>query len=228
MYGWIIAIVVVLVAGIVWMSRGPKDSAVLREKYLLSLTDYLEGRKEPLEGFNNSYRITFSHEGFEFNFEDIEDAGIRTTFYKGFLTVKSRSRLSLTFTEKEAATFRTKAKTIKDLSSGWGMDSVLVHLPPELKRFGVYTNDPPRAGKLVADSRVTGILADCSNEDKFGHPLMSMEIIDGMLILRFHPPGILKPTLYDLRHNVTTIDPFLDDMAYIVKKLNAIEAEMTS
>ncbi len=196
-----------------------------RKRYLEALAKYLEGRLEVLTEPENSYRIHFDYEGHSFLYEDLVDLGFQTKFYKGYIKVPTPRRFTLSFTEKPRSSIKVNVKGLSDFTTLWADDSGPVRLPKELKEFNVFSNDPQKAIKLLEYEDVIEVFAQFKNLDPLGHPVMSLEIVEGVVTLRFHPPGELKPNISDLMNNVSIIDEYLDRLLVVIKRLKSIKDE---
>ena len=216
---WVLVIILIFGA-LVFLNLHSPNREDVREKYLEDLTRFLEGRKEKLEQPDNSFRIVFQHNDREFSFEDIEDYGFQTSAYKGFLKRQTTSKLTMSFTEGTKAMLRSEGQTVQD---GWIDHSGEVRMKKPLNRFHLYTNNAEVASKLINDLEVFNVFKEFMNEDMRGHPIMSLEILEGVITLRFHPQGYLKPNLIDLRSNVTTIERFFDKLVLVEDKLSQID-----
>ncbi|MBZ0167214.1 MAG: hypothetical protein K8I00_10450, partial [Candidatus Omnitrophica bacterium] len=96
----IIGVIMFFVGGIMWLNTGSPSKKKSREQLLNDLTRVLEGTMVPLEGFENSYRINFSFEGYAFRYEDVESVGFKDKIYKSYLKIDTDTKLSLNFGEK--------------------------------------------------------------------------------------------------------------------------------
>ena len=216
-----VLIIILIFGALVFLNTSSSGREDVREKYLDDLARFLEGKKEKLEQPENSFKIIFHHDDREFVFEDIEDYGFQTSNYKGVLKRQTTSKLTMSFTERTKSMFRTDRQTVQD---GWIDHSGEMRMGKPLDRFHLYTNNAEVAAGLISDSEVFNVFKGFMNVDMRGHPVMSLEIIEGVITLRFHPRGNLKPNLIDLRNNVTTIENFFDKLVLVENKLSQLDS----
>lgn len=210
-----------MIGGILYLTHLLTQNKNNRDKTLQELADLLEGKLEPMEGFPNSFKIEFTYNGKPFVYEDIEDVLGNQPHYRGFLKYKTSTNLVLSFTEKSRTQMRSNVQSLQDVvSNPWGINQVndLVS-PPDLKEFTIFTNKTPQANTLLAHEGVVKVFARYKNVDVRGHPVMSLEIVEGVLLLRFHSSPELKPNLFDLRNNAASIEPHLDHMRVVIDRL---------
>lgn len=228
----ILAIVIIagMIIGIVLLSRRTGDEKSGRKEYLEALAKFLDVPLEQGEGTAGNgdvYRVKFKYEGRDVMFEDVEDRTFeKEIFREGFLKTRTSSQLTLNFTEKAHATIRTNIQNIKDLRHGWAQESRDIVLPKALKEFGVYTNNPLLVKRLVADDRIVNLMKSYKNRDSRGHAVMSLEVIGGEIVLKFHAPGMdLVPNLWDLQDNVTAIEKYLKAQGQLASKIDSLQKE---
>lgn len=193
------------------------------EKKLERLRDFLNGQMEPIDNYPNSYRIKFVYEGQRFEFEAIEDPGFKTHAYKGSLKIKSHSQLSLSFMERERTTIYSEVGTSAEIINPLQTQSD-VRVPSTLKEFKIFTSNVRQANYLLADSDIVNVFTSLKNLDPRGHPVMSLDIKEGMIVLVFHPTGQLKPSLAELLSNVKLIQGYTEKLIVLVRMLNYLEA----
>lgn len=208
--------VVLLVAGIIvaimFLSRGSSDKQETREEYLRSLTKFVGGVQEPMEDPEDSYRIFFRHGGVKFTFEDVKEHGLGELVYsRGYIKAPTPFLLSLAFLEK------SKSSLISPSSGG------IVDLPEKLREFIVVTDKPAEVNKLFLLDDVVKVFAKFKDRDPRGHPMGSLEIKNGVLILRLHAPNeVLKPNILGLQCDVCSIEDYLDKMLIVIKGLEEV------
>ena len=194
--------------------------------YLNALAKYLEGRVTPLT--DNSYQILFLYEGKNFIFEDVEDVAIHKTIFKGLLKLKVDRPFTLSFMERPRTAIRSNiSSTTSEFTTVWAEDSGAVRSPKALSEFQIMTNNPQMANLLLADQESVAVFARFKNQNNRGLPVMSLEILEGVLTLKFHSTEDLKPALMDLQHNVTRIDEYLDQMLIVLKKVQALQVDQS-
>ena len=219
------AIVVVLMIGaIIYLSSGglggKRDK---RKSYLEEMVKFLEAPLEKIEGEENSYCIKFQYKGREFIYEDIEEAGFKKSVFCGVLRAKTPFDLNLALTERGRPSMREGITSIQDVTSPWLQNVGKVLTPPELKEFSVFTNNMKAANALLSDGQILKILLRYKNIDSRGHPVMSLEFINGMMALRFHSTGGLVPSLFDLQGNASSIEDYLNKFLVILDKLQKLK-----
>ncbi len=215
----IILLIVGLIVAIGFFSRESPYNENLRKKYLEAMADFLEGRLEKLQRYDNSYKISFFYKEKAFCFEDIEEPGFGRHTYKGYLKAPTPARLTLSFTEQSRSGMRSQISSLSEIAAGGSQDKGRVDLPKALKEFQVYTNDPENANKLLADAGIVKVFAHFKNMDPRGHPVMSLEIIEGVVTLKFHPAEDLTPNLSGLKSNVSSIEGYLDELIPLIDKI---------
>ena len=221
--GWIIAIIIAAIIFFNRMFKGPKDS---RQQYLDAIAKLLGGAVVFLEGYDNSYKIDFNYKGINFTYNDIEDPGFQARAYRGVLKAKTNDDLIMSFTESSRANFRSTATSISEVATPWIKNVDKVRLSKELQDFVAFTNNVSRANVLLADEQIAKIFLKFKNIDSRGHPIMSLEILEGILTLKFHPWGSgLHPNLFDLQNSPSAIEPYLEKMLVIINKINRLKAD---
>lgn len=221
----IIGVLVVLVLAMLYLLRVP-TSAVQRSKYLQAMAHFFEGQLLPIDESENSYRINFKYRGYECLYEDIELSGLRSgsSTYLGSLKVKTSSSLSLTFTERSRTQIRSTVQSLDEIAnSRWGTIEGQVRLPKVLEEFHAYSNNVPWATEFFNDSKILKLFYSYKNRDSRGHPLMSLQIIDGVVGLEFHSSGDLKPSILVLEHNVTAAESYLQELIAVAQVLEAFD-----
>lgn len=209
----IIGVVIFFIAGIMFMNTGTSSKKKSREDLLKDLARVLEGKMVPIEGYQNSFRIGFEFEGYNFNYEDIEAAGFKDKIYKSYLKINTTSKLTLTFGEKKRTQLIEHAKTNQH---------GVVRLPKELQDFGGYSNNPPFAEAFLDDLKVLKIFKKFRDVDTWGRPMMPIKISTGTIIMEFDSTGrsIHKALRYVTE--TTLIEEYLDDMIVLIKKLEGL------
>ncbi|MDP2653526.1 MAG: hypothetical protein Q8Q08_05775 [Candidatus Omnitrophota bacterium] len=218
---WIILLGIITLGVIIWLSTltGKKDK---RRRYLEALADYVESRLEPLEGYPNSFRIRCNFAGNEFVYEDIVDRAPGNVANRVFLKGPSPTTLTLSLTEKPRTTIRADVQSFADMKTPWVNAAEKLVLPPELKMFSAFTNDPLLAGLLLEDGKVLKAFVSCKNVDALGHPVCSLEIKEGTVIMGFHPRTEMKPSLAELYHSPPVIADYLERAAAPVERLKKL------
>ena len=219
----IIVLVAAALGVIIFLARDTSTPEVKRRRYLQSLAEHLESSVEPIDGKDNSFKIHFQHQGQDFIFEDMEDYKLeKEIFYKGYLRLKSRKGLMLSFTERPRTQFRSDADSLSDMISPWSNKPQKVHLPKGLADFNVYTNNPDLVNRLLEDPAVVDAFVKSKDSSSRGSPVMSLEVMDGSIVLRFHE-GNLHPQLDDIRYNPSSIDQYTNRLLAIQRRSSEIE-----
>jgi hypothetical protein len=125
----------------------------------------------------------------------------------------------MSFTEQTKAMLRSEGHKLQD---GWVDYSGGVKMREPLNIFHLHTNNSEVAKILLNDPEVFNIFKGFINFDSRGHPMMSLEVLDGVITLRFHSQGALEPNLLDLRSNVTTIENYFDRIVTLENKLMSL------
>lgn len=230
---WIVIIVFVLLAGIVLLNSNvllrkqtrPTGSSPQgasgrgeEEQFLHSLEKFLEGKLRPVEGQPGGWQIDFFFEGQSFVYEDVIDRGFKEDARKGYLKTRIHADFSLYFTEKpRSTTIKTDVLISSQIPDGPIRQDAWVALPPSLKGLDVQTNNIRLANKLLANAKVVDILLEFRNVDSRGYPSMSWKIVDGMMILEFHPAQGKIPNYHDLIVRGSSVEDYLEKLTKIVR-----------
>ena len=219
-------IVVGMIAAIIILNRMFKGPADNRQYYLQTIAKLLGGTLEQLEGSDNSFKIDFIYHGINFTYSDIEDTGYKERTYRGILRAQTHDDLIMSFTESSRAQLRADVTSISDVLAPWGKNVDKVRLTKELKDFVAFTNHASKANALMADEQILKIFLKFKNMNSRGHPIMSLEILEGALTLKFHPAGSgLNPNLFDLQNSPSSIASYLEKMLVIINKINQLKAD---
>ncbi len=228
----IILVFILLTGGLVYfMIRSSTGEKKQRNDYLQAMAHFFEGELIPIAEHDNSFRINFKYRGYECLYEEIELSGLRpgTTSHLGFLKVKTPGRLNLTFSERARTQIRSNAQTLDDVSNArWGTFVGQVRLPKALEEFHAYTNNPQWANNFFNDPKMLKLFTSYKNRDSRGHPLMSLQIVDGVISLEFHSIGGLKPSLLILEYNVTAAEAYLQELIVLAEALKRTDGEKSS
>lgn len=212
---WIILIVIVLIiAGIVLLSRQPSGSKKTRKEFWDELQKYLDAQLEPIPEYENSYRVRFTYEGQEFVFEEIEMKGFQDVVLKGYLRAQTPTKLNLAFSEKKTA------RSFRAEEEGSGRK---VSLPQPLQTFNAFTNNRDLCNKLMGDSKIAALFVSLKNVDSRGYPIMPIRIENGLVSLEFNSAKMIQPNLNALKNSVSSIEDYLEKMSLIVDKLREKE-----
>ena len=215
---WIVIIVFVLLAGIILLNSNILLRKPTPEQFVQSLAKFLEGKLRPIEGQPESFQIDFFFGGQPFVYEDVPDRGFKEQARKGYLKTGVHSDFTLYFTEKpRSTTIKTDLVISSQIADGPVRPDASVVLPPSFKGLDVQTNNIRLANKLLANARIVDILLKFRNVDSRGYPSMSWRIVDGVMILEFHPAERKIPNYRTLTGRVSSIEDYLEELAKIVR-----------
>lgn len=216
----LVILVIVFAVGVIFLTTSPPGRKKSRKDFLESLRVFLDGKLEPIEGSENAFRIRFTHEGKEFVYEDHEEEGIKEVVFRSYLKTKTASRLTLNFMEKETGhSFKSDVVLISGVNEESAQKDVKVKIPKLFEVFSIITNNPTLTNNLFSDTKVVSIFSEFKNVDHRGHPFMALKIIEGMIILEFHPSGSLFPPPLSQHNNIPMIEKYLDSLNHISSKL---------
>lgn len=223
---WIVTIVLALLAGIILLKSNVLFHKATREQFLHAMEKFLEGKLRPIDGQPGGMQIDFFFEGQPFVYEDVIDRGFKEAACKGCLKTRVHADFSLYFTEKpRSTTMKFDVLIASRIPDGPTLPDVRVVLPPSFKGLDVQTNNIRLANKLLANARSVDLLLEFRNIDSRGSPSMSWKIIDGMMILEFHPAGRKIPNYHDLTGRVSSIEDYLEELVKIVRFFKELSSE---
>ncbi len=224
MHPLVAVLIIAIMGGIIYLSRSSETPEEARKKFLKKLGLFLEAEPAfPEENGGAVAVIQFVSGGRDFLYEDVEDRTLEKDIYRqAFLKTQTRSKLSLTFSEKNRSTIRADISNIENLKSGWAQASGII-LPPLLSEFSLFSNHYHMAQELMRDPRVEKIFARYKNRGDRGHPIMSLEVKAGQIRLKFHPPGDLIPNIYSLQQDFSSIGGYLDEIIALADILEALQ-----
>ena len=215
---WIIIIVLVFLAGIILLNSNVPSREPTREQFLRSMEKILEGKLRPVEGQPENFQIDFFFEGQAFVYEDVIDRGFKEAARKGYLKTRIHADFSLYFSEKpRSTTMKTDVFISSQIPDGPTRPDAWVALPPSLKGLDVQTNNIRLANKLLANPKIVDVLLEFRSVDSRGYPSMSWKIMDGLMILEFHPAERKIPSYHDLTSRISSIDDYLEELTKIVR-----------
>ncbi len=216
----IVGIVIALVVGIVYLSNDmeKKDS---RKKHLAELVKLLDAQMEEISGRANSFALHFTYKSVPFIYEDIEDSIFEKVIYRAFLRVKLPINFNVVFIEEIKSSFRNQPVSLIKGSSA--QETNQIDSPRVFKEFSIFSNRPDVAAALFADDSAVRIFAKFKNKDTRGKPELALDIVDGVLTLKFYPLGQqMEPTVFDLRHNPSLIENYLEDMLVVYRQVKKV------
>src|SRR3989338_1975473 len=219
----LILLICAVIYGIIFLSGFFVNRERLRTVYLDEIKKWLGGTIAPLEQYPNSFKLDFVYENVEFTLEDIIEPGIKRYVYRIYLKAKTKSKLELSFTEKERSELKSDIMRSSDIPVTASSAGAKVVMPAELRMFNVITNSPARVNALFTDEKVYNVMCSFRNPGLRGHPSMSFAIHAGTVVLEFHESGLLKPNVFELQDNYTVIEKYLDKLLILINKLNELK-----
>ncbi|MFA5261908.1 MAG: hypothetical protein WC450_11835 [Candidatus Omnitrophota bacterium] len=217
-------LIVLLIVGLVIFIYIKKDTSksVDAKKYLKAMAKFLGQGKAVQSDEPYPQRIDFMYEGKPFIFEHVEESvsGGKKR-HRAFLKAETPLPLTLDFTERSRTSIRVSLDSMLDVAN----PQTLAHipLPKGLSDFVLSTNDRLKAIELLSDEKILKIFESFKNRDSVGHPVMSLEIVEGFVILHFHPPGGLKPSLLNLQLNVSSIEEYIKKILPLIVKMTEMK-----
>ena len=217
-------LIVLVVVGVVVFALFKKDSGESKnaKQYLKAMAKFLGQGQAVQPDVPSPQRIDFMYEGNRFIFEHIEEpvSGGKVV-HRACLKGESPFPLTMGFTERTRQSIRVNLETLMDLSNPYVSGQIPV--PKSLNEFEISTNDRRKAVDLLSDEKIVKIFESFKNRDAVGHPVMSIEIVEGFVILHFHPPGGLQPSLLNLQLNVSSIQDYIRKMLPLLEKLKVMK-----
>ena len=198
------------------MTTDPKQK---RQQFLKRFGGLVGAQPQPLAGHENSYLFRFTFEGREYVFEDIEEPGLGQPTYSGVLKTATPVRLTLTFMEKTRSSIRSNITSVEEITDTWGHTKKRIHLPKTLDEFAAFCDDVERGSRLMRQETVVREFAKYKAMDNRGVPVESLEIIDGVVALRYHNRPELKPSLMALYHAPQIIENHLRSLNVVAREL---------
>lgn len=220
----ILGVLIFAVAVFLFAGKNPERK---RLNALNALAHLLESSVQEMEGQENSFKIPFNYKGKEFVFEDIEEAGFHMqAFNRALLKLKTPVNLTIGFSERDLATVKDNLSSIEELRNPWMQNVGKVIVPKELIRFNISTNNHQLTSALLADTVVLKTFEKYKDTDSRGHPVMSLEVVEGFVILKLHTVGGIRPSLLNLYNNVSVIEQYLERLLTIGNKIEEFEREL--
>ena len=216
--------IVLLVAGLAIFVFLKKDTSKSSDnkRYLKSMAKFLGQGKTAQSDDPYPQRIDFMYEGNRFIFEHIEESvSGGKTLHRACLKAETPLPLTLNFTERSRQSMRVSLESLLDVANPYAAGQIPV--PKSLGEFELSTNDRLKTVELLNDEKILKIFESFKNRDAVGHPIMSLEIVEGFVILHFHPPGGLKPGLLNLQLNVSSIEDYLRKLLPLITKLKEMK-----
>ena len=226
MHTTLVVLLVFGVIAVIFLTMG-SDAQARRRHALQSLSKLLGAPLESMVGEENSFRIFFKYQGRECTYEDTEEKGFKgQIFRRGILKVKTAVKLTIGFSERDSATVKENVETFADISNPWAQNVGRLSVPKALERFNVFTNNNQLVNMLFTDEVALKTFERFKNVDSRGPPVMSLEVFDGVLGLKFHSAGGLNPSLVNFHGNVSSIEEYLSKISVLAEKIEAIERDI--
>lgn len=208
---WIVFFVIaLLVGGILFIAQETHENKKSKKSYLEELEKFVEGKLEPLAERPDSFRIIFKYQGKEFIYEDLEVQGFQESLHKAYLRGKTNSGLTLYATEKEKSTrIRTDIFIASEIPDEPIAEDQKVIIPKGLGDLNIHTNDIELTNALLSDFRMLKIILDFKNTAPGGSSFLSLKVLNGVVILEFYPVSQFKPSLQELKGNISQIENYL-------------------
>ncbi len=215
---WTISVICILLAAIVILNSNLGTPRQTQEQFLQSLTDFLEGTLRPIDGQPGGFQIEFFFQGQSFSYEDVPDRGFKEAVRKGYLKTSVHKDFTLYFTEKpRSTTIKTDVLIVSRIPNEPIRPDNRVMLPPSFEGLDVRTNDFKLANRLFSSPKIIDILLGFRSVDSRGYPSMSWKVIDGVMILEFHPAERKVPNYHDLTRRVPVMEDYLEGLSKIVQ-----------
>ena len=213
----IVVLVIALIAGILYLNND-LNKEDQRKHHLKGLVDLLNAKIEGIPGRENSFALYFQYRGVSFIYEDIEDTIFEKVVYRAFLRVQLPQKINIVFSEDKRAIFGANAQQGETEAVLYGAQQI--GSPRGFQEYSIFSDDPDLAKKLFADDGGLRTFSKFKMKDSRGKPEMAIDIIDGVLTLKFYPLGQgLKPTVFSLRNNISLITNYLEDLLVIYRKV---------
>lgn len=215
---WVVVIIIVLLAGIIFLTSQISAKKRTGEQFLKSLEKFLEGKLQPMEGQPGAFKIDFVFQGQPFVYEDLPDRGFGEEVRKAYLKTVTGTDFSLYFTEKpRSTTIKTDVLIASNIPDEPIEEGRRVVVPSALKGLNVHTNDPQRANRFFANEKLAAVFLAFRNVDSRGYPSVALKITDGTVILEFHSAEWKIPNYRVLVYNLPSIEDHLEELMKIVR-----------
>lgn len=192
------------------------ESKETREQYLERMRAFLEGKTEPVDGKENSYRIFFQYYDRQFVYEDAMEVGFKKEVNNAYLKTKTNKNLELSFNPiTKGGIIHTETLIVSSLKSRNYQEKIEIKLPEELKVFKISTNDPIQAKALIEDPKVAQVFAYYKDSDVQGQHRMSLTIKKGVVLVTFHPSVMRHPSIFSLHSNIHHIEEHLEKVSVL-------------
>jgi hypothetical protein len=224
---WIIVAIIFFLAAVILFSGSVAVRTRTREEYLEDLAKYVNGTMEKIDQFENSCRIKFNFEGYDFIYEDFEDAGFKGAIYKAYLRLATPTELTINFTEKKPkTTFRSKVILTSELSDETVSSKKKLKIPKELKKFNVHASMPDLVEMLFENKKFMKILCAYQNHNERGLPSLSWKITNGVISLEFKQDRLAHPSLEGLKNEIASLEIFAFELIMMNKLITQTYTEL--
>ncbi len=222
----LIVLAVFAVIAVVFLTMG-SDPAAKRRQALQNLAKLLSSQLETIEGYENSFRISFKYQGRECVYEDMEEKGFQgRVFQRGLLKIKTATNFTLGFSEQNVGSVKENVESFADISNPWAQNLGRLFVPKSLERFTVFSNNHQLANTLFLDETAMKAFERFKNVDSRGHPVMSLDFSDGVMVLKFHGVGNLQPSLINFHGNISSIEEYLTKLSVLADRVEVIARDL--
>lgn len=217
---WIILLVVVLLAGLIYLSVHSASRKQTDGQFQQSLAKFLEGKLKALPDQPDGFQIEFQFKGYSFVYEDVPDRGFAQEARKAYLKINMGTNFTLYFTEKpRSTTIRTDLIIASQIPDELIQEDARVRVPAPLKGLNVHTNDPSLANRLFASEKMLDILLQFRNADSRGYPSMALRMMEGALILEYHSAEGKIPNYRAMRGDLHSLEDHFEDLITLARFL---------
>ncbi|MCA9399836.1 MAG: hypothetical protein KC618_08805 [Candidatus Omnitrophica bacterium] len=216
----VLVVIGLVVAGVLLFSGGGSPVKKSPATFLEDIRKYTDGTLQSQKG---RQQVCFRFDGQDFVFEVARESGFKGDVDQYYLKAVTAGHFSLNFTEK-----RRKKIVTQDLFMASEVPEDIqaerkeLHMPKELKDFDVITSNKAWAQELLEDAKIVRILRRYVVMDGQGRPTVSLNVIEGCLVLRFYHSGPLQPDITDLQKNVPAIEGYAQELLVLIEKLNRL------
>jgi hypothetical protein len=216
-------IIVFVLAIIIGINSSFKEET--REHFLKRMEKLTEGTYELVEGEEKMYRIPFSFERENFVFEDLEVKGLKEKINKAYLKAKVAVPLTLQFTEKKRKdNIHTPMIIASDIPNYVETNLKTITVPASLSEFDIYTNNPDLSNQLLQNKKVLQVFNRYKNTSLQGYPILSLKIVDGVIVLEFHPLVVINPNLPGLKKDIHLLENYLDQLLVVMREIKKLSS----
>lgn len=219
----IIAVIVILLGGILFMSGHAVSRKKTREELRRAIEKFVQSQSQPIPGYDNSYQIGFSYNGKACIYEDYETKGFHDKVHKAFLKMPTAAKLTIQFTEKKHERLISSRPILASEMLSHAKITPRVQIPKELSVFNIVTNDVEMTNGILNDWFCKRVFNKFKNIDAQGRPASSLKILDGVIILEFHPSGLSHPKTLDFEANMGPLETYIKQLMVIRNKIEELQ-----